>query len=84
MTTTHHEARCQIRAALASDDTRTERWLSRLPWRIRECVRIVYLDGLTHRDAALRLNCSPKTVYRDLWAARERWLGYMSCDDMIS
>lgn len=84
MTTNHHEARCQIRAALAADNRRAEHWLAGLPWRVRACVRIVYLDGGTHRDAALRLNCSPATVYRDLWAARERWMGYMSCDDMNS
>lgn len=76
MTTSYHEARCQIRAALSrwpQCDDATRQWLQSLHWQTRECVRLVYGERWSQQRVALHLGVTPRTVRRALWYARRSW-----------
>jgi RNA polymerase sigma-70 factor (ECF subfamily) len=52
--------------------------LDRLPLALRECLVLTALEGLSHKDAALRLGLSPKAVEVKSYRARkllEKFLG---------
>ena len=76
MTTTHYEARAQIRAALSrwpQCDKATLCWYRSLHWQTRECVRLVYGERWSQQRVAMHLGVTTRTVRRSLWYARRVW-----------